>query len=66
MTQYRTVQLPPNVHSDMNSLKIRLAGDSGKIPSNGDVIRAVIRVANAHYPELLTVLADTSNTEDSE
>jgi hypothetical protein len=63
MTQYRTVQLPLDVHADMNALKIRIAGSSGKIPSNGDVVRCAIRVSSAHYDELLSALSSDTETE---
>lgn len=49
----KTVQLPEPVFAELNALKIRIVKSTDAIPTNGDIVRAALSLANKHYEEML-------------
>jgi hypothetical protein len=61
MAVQRTLKIADDVFAEFNTLKIRLAGSLGHIPTNGELVGAMAMVGNEHYGELVTAL--TRNAE---
>jgi hypothetical protein len=61
----RTVQLPEPTFRELNALKIRAASALGAIPTNGDIIRFALKLANANFDDLIRELSD-SDSEGSQ
>lgn len=57
----KTVQLPELIFANLQSLKIRLIGTLNRIPTNGDIVRAAMSVAENHYDELIAALSSVEN-----
>jgi hypothetical protein len=57
------VQLPDELKADLEAFRIKLAGDTGRIPANHEVIRAAMTVADAHYRETITALTKAREAE---
>jgi hypothetical protein len=56
----RTVQLPEPIFRRLNALKIRVANETGTIPTNGDIIRYALLLANANenFGNLVRAISD--------
>jgi hypothetical protein len=63
----KTVQLPEPVFRELNALKIKTVKSTDTIPTNGDIIRAAMLVAIAHYEdEYLAALAIVTRNRETE
>ena len=56
----RTVQLPEPIFRRLNALKIRVANETGTIPTNGDIIRYALLLANSNenFANLVRAVSD--------
>jgi hypothetical protein len=59
----RGMQLPIDLFRDLTRFKIRLAGDLGAVPTNPEVVRALLAIAEANYPATVAKITEIRKGE---
>jgi hypothetical protein len=55
-TERRALQLPADIARDISQFKIRLAGSVNHIPTNGDMLKGLLVLADKHYDEIVGII----------
>jgi hypothetical protein len=55
-TERHGVQLPADIFRQLNQFKIRVAGTANHIPTNGDMLKGLLVLADRHYDEIVGII----------
>jgi hypothetical protein len=52
----KTLKIPPDTHTQLNTIRFRVAAETNELPEFGDIISALVEIGSKHQEELIRLI----------